>query len=137
MPSQLESGFPTGTVAFRFVIEGQPPSWNASYRIVRVPHRGGGSHQQMAKTLVAEQYQMLLVKPAARRAKPPNWKPQGQVRVMYWIRLGRGMDADNALKLLNDGIAAGLEVDDKLFLPCVQELTSGHKQPHVEIEVSG
>ncbi len=91
----------------------------------------------MAKTEVAEQYQMWIVSPAARRAKPPNWKPQGQVRVMYWIRLGRGMDADNALKLLNDGIAHGLEVNDKLFLPCVQELTTGHKRPHVEIEVTG
>lgn len=137
MPTQPESGFPTETATFRFVIDGQPPSWNSSYRIVRVPHRGGGSHQQLAKTEVAEQYQMWLVSPAARRAKPLRWKPQGQVRVMYWIRLKHRMDADNALKLINDGVAHGLEVDDKLFLPCVQELTFGHAKPHVEIEVTG
>ena len=123
--------------SFRFVIEGSPPSWNQAYRIVRVPHRGGGSHQQMAKTREAEEYQMYLVAPAARRARPPNWKPQGQVRVLYWIRLKRPMDADNALKLINDGVARGLGLDDKLFLPCVQELSTGHKRPHVEIEVIG
>ena len=123
--------------SFRFVIEGQPPSWNTSYRIVRVPHRGGGSHQQLAKTPEAAEYQMYLVSPAARRAKPKDWKPQGQVRVLYWLRLKRAMDADNVIKLVNDGIAHGLGINDKLMLPCVQELSTGHKQPEIEIEVVG
>lgn len=123
--------------SFRFTIPGQPPSWNQAYRIVRVPHRGGGSHQQMAKTLEAGQYQMLIVSPAARKAKPADWSPEGQVRVIYRFRLKRWADADNLMKILGDGIAHGLGVNDRIFLPCCDELTTGHKQPHVEIEVTG
>ena len=45
------------------------------------------------------------------------------------------MDATNCLKLLEDGISEGIGVDDRHFLPCVKELSSGNKDPGVTIEV--
>ena len=122
------------TRAFRFEIPGQPISWNRAYRIVRVPHRGGSSHQQLAKTDEGWNYQ-LVASTIVRRAKPKGWKPTGQVRVRYWFRLKRAMDASNCLKLLEDAIAIGLDVDDAIFLPCVVSLSSGHKDPGVTIEI--
>lgn len=90
---------------------------------------------QLAKTDEGWEYQRLVVAPIARRAKPKGWVPTGQVRVRYWFRLGHWMDATNCLKLLEDGIAEGIGVDDRHFLPCVEELTTGHKEPGVTVEV--
>lgn len=45
------------------------------------------------------------------------------------------MDADNSLKILNDGIAAGLGIDDRWLLPCVEEIRFGDKDPRVELEI--
>ena len=134
MPDPSASGSPSTRTAFSFEIPGQPPSWNSSYRIVRVPHRGGGSHLQLAKTDEGWKYQ-LVAATIVRRAKPKGWSPEGQVRVRYWFRLKRAMDATNCLKLLEDAIAEGLGVNDAIFLPCVEELTTGHKDPSVTVEV--
>lgn len=136
MPRPSDSGSPSDPTGspFRFRIPVSPPSWNKSYRIVRVPHRGGGSHQQLAKTSEAWAYQ-LVVASETRKARPKGWEVRGQVRLRYWIRLKRAIDADNVMKMTNDGIANGLDCDDKLFLPCVEELSTGHKQPEIEIEV--
>lgn len=90
---------------------------------------------QLAKTDEGWEYQRLVVTPIARRAKPVGWAPTGQVRVRYWFRLGHWMDATNCLKLLEDGISEGIGVDDRHFLPSVEELTTGHKDPGVTIEV--
>ena len=133
MPNPSDSGSPSST-AFRFEVPSQPPSWNTSYRIVKVPHRGGGSHLQLAKTDEGWNYQ-LVASTIARRAKPLGWQPTGQVRVRYWFRLKRAMDATNCLKLLEDAIAEGLGVNDSIFLPSVEELTTGNKDPGVTIEV--
>lgn len=135
MHSHSESGSPSATT-FRFKIPGPVPSWNQSYRIAKASHRGGGSHLYLGKSATAANYQLIAAS-IARRAKPPNWKPEGQVRVVYWFRLKRAMDATNGIKILEDAVAAGIEVDDKHFLPCVAELSTGHKEPHVEVEVSG
>ena len=135
MLSPSDSGSPSTRTAFRFEIPGQPISWNRAYRIVRVPHRGGGSHLQLAKSDEGWEYQRLVVVPIVRRAKPAGWAPDGQVRVRYWFRLHRRMDATNCLKLLEDAIAEGLGVDDAIFLPSVEELTTGHKDPGVTVEV--
>lgn len=118
---------------FRFRVEGQPPSWNVSFRISRNSRTKG---LFLRKTEIAEQYQSRLVAPAARRVAPKGWKPQGWVRVRYWFHFKRRMDADNALKMLNDGIASGLGFDDKWILPCVESVAFNVPQPYVEIEVS-
>jgi Holliday junction resolvase RusA-like endonuclease len=46
------------------------------------------------------------------------------------------MDADNALKVLNDAIAIGLGIDDRRFLPHVVEKTTGNAEPSVLIQIS-
>jgi Holliday junction resolvase RusA-like endonuclease len=116
---------------FTFTIEGQPPSWNRSYRIVKK-----GRYMTMAKTSEGAAYQLVAAS-IARRAVPAEWeweKPQ-QIRVRYRFRLKHWADATNLLKLLEDAIALGVGVDDRYHLPCVESLTSGHKDPSVEVEV--
>lgn len=134
------------SASFRFVVPGQPPSVNSTYRIVRVKHRDGSSHQQLAKRSDVETYQ-VMVSSLVRSARPHNWDPPGQIRIRYWFHVQRAIDADNTLKAINDAIKLGMGTkivgrkvvpiwDDKLFLPCVQELTTKNKEPYVEIEVS-
>lgn len=133
-------------MTFRFRVPGQPPSVNTTYRIIRVKHRDGGSHQQLAKKPEVEQYQ-LLVTNLCQRSVPDSWDPPGQIRIRYWFHVNRAIDADNTLKAINDAIEIGLGMkivngkvmpkwNDKLFLPCVQELHTKQKDPYVEIEVS-
>jgi hypothetical protein len=132
--------------SFRFIAPGQPPSLNSTYRIVRIKHRDGTSHQQMAKRPDVETYQ-VMVSSLVRRAMPHNWNPPGQIRIRYWFHVQRAIDADNTLKAINDAIELGMGTkivgrkvvplwNDSLFLPCVQELTTKNKEPYVEIEVS-
>jgi Holliday junction resolvase RusA-like endonuclease len=45
------------------------------------------------------------------------------------------MDCDNVLKALNDAIAIGLGVNDKVFLPCVRSKEIGIKSPRVIVTV--
>lgn len=121
-------------MSFAFDVPGQPPSRNHTYRIIRVKHRDGGSHQQLGKVPGVEDYQ-LVVTALARRARPASWAPLAQIRIRYWFNVKRDIDCDNAMKALNDAIAIGLGVDDKAFLPCVVEKTTGVKEPYVRIEI--
>lgn len=142
----METSDHVSSDSFRFTVPGQPPSVNHTYRVVRIRHRDGGSHQQLAKHREVETYQ-VVVSSLVRAAKPIGWNPPGQIRIRYWFRVGRAIDADNTLKAINDAIKIGMGTrlagkrlvpiwDDKLFLPCVQELTTKHPEPHVEVEVS-
>lgn len=99
-----------------------------------MPHRGGGSHLQLAKTDEGWAYQMEATS-IVRQHRPKGWFAGGQIRIRYWFRFKRAMDASNAIKLLEDAIAKGLGVDDSRFLPCVEELTIGNKNPGVTVEV--
>lgn len=123
--------------SFRFRIPGQPPSWNDSYRITPNPRT---KRLYLGKSDTSAQYQLLIASPAARRAKPDGWKPEGRkakgwIRVRYWMHFGHVMDPDNALKMINDGIAHGLDVNDRWFLPCVVGVTTGNRDPYVEVEI--
>jgi hypothetical protein len=92
----------------------------------------------LAKTESCLEYQMYFASPAARRAKPvgfPWVKPQ-QLRVRYWFRLSHWVDGTNLIKILEDGIAHGLGIDDRYYLTCIEELSTGHANPHSIIEVS-
>jgi len=121
---------------FQFRIPTQPPSVNASYKIVRQYGKGGKPYMTLAKHEEVLQYQMVAAN-IAKHAMPKGWAPAGQVEIRYWFHLGREADTDNLLKALNDGIAHGLGLNDKVFLPCVQEKTTGNKEPYVEVEVDG
>lgn len=117
-------------------IPGQPPSLNHNYRIIRIKHRDGTSHQQLGKVKDVETYQ-LIVTSLVRRALPTDYKPVAgrQIRVRYRFFLRRDADCDNMLKAINDALAIGLGVNDKQFLPCVESKITGYSDPHTEIEI--
>lgn len=128
--------------AFRFRVEGQPVSWNAAFRVT-----SGRGRAQISKTADAELWQQTVAN-ACEKAKPRGWvQTTKQLRIRYWLHLNRLMDADNTLKLINDGVAHGLGlkvvkmklvpvINDNCFLPEVVELTTGNKEPHVIVEVA-
>lgn len=112
-----------------FVIPSQPPSVKHTYRIVRYAGRYG-----LAKAKSVENYQ-LVVKALAHKARPPEWRPGERVRVRLWFHVGPWIDSDNAISAIFDGLKWALDIDDRIFLPCVEELTVGNKQPEVIVEV--
>ena len=119
----------------RVVIPGQPPSANSQY--VRRP---GGL--QMAKREEVATYAngvALLVRTARPIGflRPGPGQPQSQVRLVFDFYLSRPVDADNMLKVLNDAIAQGLGVDDRIFLPCVRSLITkiAPRLARTEIEI--
>lgn len=126
-------------LTFRFRVEGQPVSWNAAFRR---PARASG----LIKTSEAVLWQHLVAY-ACEKARPRDWeKATPQLRIRYWLHLKRLIDADNTLKLINDGIAHGLGtkairlklvpiINDACFLPCVVVLTTGNAKPYIEVEV--
>lgn len=119
----------------RIDVPGQPPSRNHTYRIIRVKHRDGGSHQQLGKVPGVESYQLVVSTLTRRALGTASLPSMGPIRLRYWFYVNRDIDCDNAMKALNDAIAIGLGVDDKRFLPCVVEKHTKIKEPHVVIEI--
>lgn len=117
-------------------LPGPPPTVNHSYKIVRVPRKdGGGLVSKLAKADGIETYQtgVTLI---TKTARPSGWVPGERIRLRYWFWLTKDVDCDNALKAINDAIATGLGVNDKIFLPCVQEKTVNKGiDPHVIVEI--
>ena len=129
-------GLVDGSQAWRVTLPGPPPSVNHSYRIVRVPRKGGeGMVSRLAKAEGVEAYQ-AGVSLIVRAARPSGWTPATRIRLRYWFYLKRKVDADNALKAMNDAIALALGIDDDGFLPCVVSKEMGAKEPRVEVEIS-
>lgn len=88
----------------------------------------------MAKAPGVERYQndvALIV----RTARPSSFRPLGQIRLRYKFYLRTRIDADNALKALNDAIARALEINDDRFLPCVEEKHVWKMEPEPRVEV--
>lgn len=112
---------------WRLTIPGQPVSWNAAYRIgvgVRTGSRGRirlrgddpATFRKIIKTDEAVAY-TNMVATLARAARPSRWSPEGFVVIEYRLFLGRDVDADNVMKLVDDGLELATGVDDKWFLP--------------------
>lgn len=114
--------------AFRFSVPGQPPSTNHIYIRVR------GQWNKMAKAPGVEAYQNDVAL-LCRTARPSAFRPEGQIRVKYAFHLKRDADCDNLIKMLQDGIALGLGINDKWMLPCVITKTTGNKEPWTDIEI--
>jgi len=112
---------------WQFTIPGQPPSWNHMYVLAR-----GSRRIVKAPNVEAYQTGVALI---AKTARPSHWKPAEQVRVIYRFYLGRDIDCDNVMKAVNDAIAAALDVDDKIMLPCAAAKSTGHREPYIEITV--
>lgn len=131
---------------FSFTIPGQPPSVNHLYKIAtstatdkfgQTVYGSDGKpkrYRRMVKAEGVEAYQTAVGR-IVQTARPRGWQPGNRVRLRYWFHLKRDMDCDNALKALNDAIARALGVNDKIFLPCVQEKTTGNKEPSVRVEI--
>jgi hypothetical protein len=112
-------------------IPGQPISWDAAYRTMKLPVRRrtgpvlneDGSQRMIhrpGKTDEAAQYQrdaQLVIQAAA----PSGWAPQGQVRMVVDLYLSHDMDDDNALKLVRDAVQKATGVDDIRFLSCTRK----------------
>lgn len=120
-------------VSWSFLIPGKPPSWNHSYKIVRYK-QNGTSRLGYAKVAGLEDWQ-TSVGLIVRTSKPNGWQPDAQVRLQYNFYLPRKMDADNALKSLNDAIAAALDIDDDRFLPCVLSKEIDKANPRIVVTV--
>jgi hypothetical protein len=98
---------------------------NAQYR----SYRG-----RVIKAPGVEAYQ-LLVTSLVRRARPSDWVPSPQLRILYDFYLKRDMDCDNAMKAMNDAIAVALDVNDRIFLPCVRRKETKVHDPYVLLEI--
>ena len=128
--------------SWRMTLPGPPPTVNHSYRIVKVPRKGGGGLvSTLAKARGIEAYQAGVTY-IAKVAKPRGWEPAEKIRLRYWFYLTREIDCDNALKAINDAIALAIRPDaspvkrDRGFLPCVVDMYLGEKDPRVVVEVS-
>lgn len=115
-------------MSWQVVIPGQPPSVNHMYA-------RGNPRRPVRKTANAEAYQAAATL-IVRTTRPSGWAyTEGYIRLMYDLELQRDMDCDNVLKALNDAIAIGLGVNDKVFLPCVRSKEVGVKHPQVIVTV--
>ena len=115
-------------MTWSFEIPGQPVSWNASYKIgvgYRAAYnRRGGEFRKIIKTNEAVTYtEMVTV--IARQARPSSWKPEGFIVVEFDYYLGRDVDCDNVMKLVNDGLKHAIEVDDRWYLPRAMSKQTG------------
>lgn len=127
--------------AWSFTIPGQPPSWNNLYEIAtkyRHNQRLGVAvpYPTLVKTQRAADYQdgaILII----RSACPSRWKPTGDISVIWRLYLSKWIDCDNTMKVVHDAMAIATGVDDKWFIPCVQERRVGlsASQARVEIDV--
>ena len=130
---------PTG-LTWRVSIPGVPPSVNHMYE-PRVVKTATGSYRSMRKASGVEEYQAVTAM-FVRTGMPKPWrqaleKHTGYICINYWFHLKRDIDADNALKALNDSIAKALGVNDKRFLPRVIDKYVGkNEDPRVELEFS-
>lgn len=123
--------------AFFVVLPGQPPSGNHMYERNR---HNAGQHKKEG----VEAYQAgvtLLVK----EARPSGWTPgSGFLILNYSFFLSRDVDCTNAIKVIEDGIAAALCPGDnpprcctrfdERFLPRAVIKMKSHN-PRVEVEI--
>lgn len=116
-----------------FEIEGEPPSWNHSYKQV-VVIKDGRPYRTLAKQPEVATYQTVVTL-ACKFRRPKGWAPTGQIRLYYDFYLRRDKDADNMLKGINDAIAVALNINDKMFLPCVRSKVVVKTDPKVVVEI--
>jgi hypothetical protein len=118
---------------FRFSVPGQPYSVNHYLKPVVIRTKTG-IVRRMGKVDGVEEYQ-LIASAMARRAMPVDFAPTGYLRIHYWWHMKRDLDTTNARKCLEDGVAAGIGINDKRFLSVDEGKEIGVKEPYTEIEV--
>lgn len=131
---------------WRIKVPGQPPSMNHMYKEATQrakdkfgnPVYWGDGREKTYRTKVkAEGVQAYQdsVTWYTKAAMPSRWKPGERVRIRYWYHLKRDIDADNAQKALNDAIAHGMGIDDRVFVTTVVAKWTKEKDPFVLVEV--
>lgn len=128
-------------------IPGQPPSGNHMYKEasqyakdrygnqVYWPDGKPKTFRTKVKGTGVQAYQDSVTW-YTKSARPDKWAPGERIRLRYWYHLAKDIDGDNAQKAINDAIALGLEVNDKLFLTTVEAKWTGEPDPFVLVEVS-
>jgi hypothetical protein len=123
-------------MTWSFTVPGQPPSGNHANKIGLGYGRGGRYFPKIVKTDEAAAYQAgvaLIV----RTAKPSAWAwPGTYFEVRYRLFLTTPIDADNVIKVLNDGIFPALGVDDQWALPHVTSIQTGLPPSEARVEVT-
>lgn len=105
------------------------------YVIAYRPRRGGkGLSPTLVKADNIETYQAGVTY-IVKAARPSGWKPGRRVRLLYSYFLNRDADCDNLKKAMNDAIAAGLGVNDRIFLATDVLKETVKTRPRVEVEV--
>lgn len=120
------------------VIPGQPVSWDAAYRIGKMPVRrkdgpvfnADGSRKFIHRPVKVDEAQVYqdTVQLLVQNACPSGWRPKGQVRVYVEMWLGEDIDCDNATKLLFDAAAKAIGCNDRQFIPCYWKATGQNRE---------
>lgn len=110
-------------MSWRILIPGQPPTINHAFepQTAYRKTRDGASvpYTRIGKNNQAKAYQTAAALVVG-VARPSGWRwGGGFVRLVYRFYLARDADCDNLLKVVNDAIAAKIEVNDRWFLPLV------------------
>jgi hypothetical protein len=101
-----------------FTVSGNPPSLNATYRIVDIGKRCpccGRGKSTLAKGDDVETWQTAVAW-TVKSARPKGWEPARRTVIEVEWYTARWHDGDAGIKALSDGIAVGLGCDDKGFL---------------------
>jgi hypothetical protein len=117
---------PVPEAGLRIIVPGRPETWNHAYK--RSRHTGKPVLTEDARLWKEAVYLTSLN--AFNRSR---WRPTGRrIAVHIWLYLSTDMDADNSLKLTLDGLARGIGVNDKLFLPRVMAKEVGIARERIE-----
>lgn len=92
------------------------------------------TYSTMKKTAAVADYQQMagLVINVAR---PSDFKPEGQIYVLYDLELERDIDCDNVMKAIDDVLGRCLGINDKWFLPVAMSKRTGSMNAHVRLTV--
>lgn len=124
----------------QIVVEGQPHSGNElevkkGWR--KVASGGVMAYPKIMKSEQAKAYTDMVAVLAGDARRKANWDWSGKPLVLeYYFAVGNDIDCDNIMKLANDGIAVGLRVNDKNFLPRAMCKHVGVKSPRVIIRIT-
>src|SRR5690348_13184219 len=123
---------------FTIEIPGSPAAINRAYKPIvagpRCPTCGYG-RPGLAKNDNVETWQTEVAW-RAKAARPRGWQPTRRVIIELEFWMSRdGRDADGPLKPLLDGLAEGLGVNDRIFLPRVISSEVDHANPRTVVTV--
>lgn len=127
-------------------LPGQPPSWNSTYRIVRLnakdkfgqalfrPDGSRKTYSTMKKTAAVADYQEMA-RLVINLARPADFAPEGSIYVLYEMYLARDVDCDNVMKAIDDTLSKCIGINDRQFLPVAVSKETGSKDPHVRLTI--